>query len=142
MPLTEQFHNLVDLVNVGLAREERIATHDLGEETADGPDVDGPAVAGVTHQQLRGAIPARRYVVRVCLTTRGHEASEPKVAQLDHTLVGHQDVLRLDVSVHDLARQVALSSRHLQFNHYGSDSWLRLHFAQENECSVSHERQN
>lgn len=106
MPLTEKFHNLVDLVNVGLAREERIATHDLGEEAADGPDVDGPAVAGVTDQQLRGAVPTRRHVVRVRFTTRGHKASEPEVAQLDHPLVGHQDVLRLDVSVHDLSRQV------------------------------------
>jgi hypothetical protein len=39
---TQQFDNLVQLVYVGVAREQRISTHHLGKQTAHRPDVHFP----------------------------------------------------------------------------------------------------
>ena len=53
---------MVELVQVVLPREDRSVGEHLGQDAADGPDVNGLGVAlGVEHD-LRGAIPARSHV--------------------------------------------------------------------------------
>lgn len=39
--LTETFDDVEELVNIGVARKERITTQHLGEEASDGPHIHG-----------------------------------------------------------------------------------------------------
>jgi hypothetical protein len=47
----------VELVDVRLAREQRLAVPELRSEAPEGPDIDGGAVPGVANEQLGGAVP-------------------------------------------------------------------------------------
>jgi hypothetical protein len=48
---------LLELVEVGLAREEGHAQHELGKDAADGPHVDRGRVGARAKQELRGSVP-------------------------------------------------------------------------------------
>ena len=70
-PPTQSLSNEVQLVHVGLPGPERNPGEQLSEDAAHRPHVDGGAVLGVPHQQLRGPVPARRHVVCVVVTRAG-----------------------------------------------------------------------
>ena len=99
--VAEAAHDLEELVDVALAREERQAVADLGHEAADGPHVDGLAVGRVADQQLRAAVPARADVVRVASARPGEEARKAEVAQLQDAVLREEQVLGLEVAVDD-----------------------------------------
>jgi hypothetical protein len=54
----------VELVDLALARVERLAVCELAHDAANGPHVHGLAVVGIPEQQLRRAVPAPRRVTR------------------------------------------------------------------------------
>ena len=49
--------DLEDLVDLGVTREQRLASSHLGEDTADRPHVDASGVLAATEQDLRCAVP-------------------------------------------------------------------------------------
>lgn len=56
--------NFVYLVELIVAREERVQRQNLEEDATDTPDVHLVSVVSVSHQALRRTVPARRYVLR------------------------------------------------------------------------------
>lgn len=103
--LTEHLRNAVQLIDVAVAGEERLAAHHLRVEAADRPDVDRPAVSGIADEELGRAIPSRRHVIGAGLVRSGDVAREAKVAELDHAVRRHQYVLGLYIAVHDLREE-------------------------------------
>lgn len=98
--LTEGFSDEVQLVHIGLARPQRDPGQQLGEDAADGPDVDGRAVLRVAHQQLRGAVPPGGHVVRVVIagpSCRGDPGGEKQKAERDQSEAGKPPEVFTDV---------------------------------------------
>mmetsp|Transcript_19412 Transcript_19412/g.42049 ORF Transcript_19412/g.42049 Transcript_19412/m.42049 type:complete len:493 (-) Transcript_19412:1312-2790(-) len=101
--------DLVQLVQVAVARKQGLAVHQLTHEAADGPHVDGRPVHGLhvlallpeggAQQQLGGAVPPRGHVVCQGLPGLVDEARKSKIAQLEPAVLVHQQVLWLDVAV-------------------------------------------
>lgn len=89
----------LDLVELVVAREEGGAEDELGEDGADGPDVDGAAVVLGAEEQLGGPVPARDDVGRHVLVGVGEAAGEAKVCELDVAVGGDEKVVGLDVAV-------------------------------------------
>ena len=72
----------VQLLSLGLAREEGLAGQELGEEAADGPHVDAGAVLVGTEEELRWAVPEGDDVVCVAPAGFAVGAGEAKVGDL------------------------------------------------------------
>lgn len=68
---TQSFSDQVQLVYVGFPGPERIPVLQLGEDAAQSPHVHRGAVLSVPDQQLGGAVPAGRHVVRVVVLGPG-----------------------------------------------------------------------
>ena len=84
---------------VCLVGEEGLAQVELGKDAAAGPHVDRGGV-GEPHQHLGAAVPQR--------DDDGGEqgvelvySGQAKVCQLDVAVEGHEQVLRLEIAVHD-----------------------------------------
>ena len=61
----QDFDDFNELVNAALTREDRLAQHQLSDDTADGPDIDVGAIVRVAEDELGGAVVARaniRYI--------------------------------------------------------------------------------
>ena len=80
--LAEAAHDVEELVDVALAREEGCAARHLRQHAADRPHVHGLAVLRVSRQQLRPAVPARGHVVGVARAGASERARKAKVTQL------------------------------------------------------------
>ena len=93
----------LELVDVVLAGEQRLAAQQLREDAAHGPHVDGEGVLVAGEQQLGRAVPPRDDVL-------GHEAllgagaREAKVADLEVAARVEQQVGRLEVAVQHVGR--------------------------------------
>lgn len=60
---SEHLLNKIQLVHFRVSREQRLPVTELSHDAADGPHVNFGAILGITQQQLRGSIPASRYVI-------------------------------------------------------------------------------
>lgn len=59
---SENLNNLDQLIDATLTREDGLPEHELGHNTAGGPDVDGSSVVGSSEDEFRRAIIARANV--------------------------------------------------------------------------------
>ena len=88
----------------------RLSAQELGEDAADGPDVDARAVRLVLDEQLGRAVPARHHVLsegRLLDALLGgvDAAREPKVANLEVAVLVDEEVAGLEVAVEHLDRR-------------------------------------
>lgn len=95
----EDFHEHLHLLLLVLAGEDGEADEELGDDAPEAPHVDGHGVRQAQDHFRRAVEPALD--VRVDLLVL--EAARPEVHDLDPRLVRllQQDVLRLQVAVHD-----------------------------------------
>ncbi len=91
----------VELVDLGITGKERGAHGHLGEDAADGPDVDRGGVLAGAEQNLRGTIPQGDDLVGVVAHRDAEGAGEPEVGQLELAGAVDEQVLRLEVAVQD-----------------------------------------
>mmetsp|Transcript_53408 Transcript_53408/g.126317 ORF Transcript_53408/g.126317 Transcript_53408/m.126317 type:complete len:291 (+) Transcript_53408:241-1113(+) len=95
----DDLDDLDKLVDVALAGEEGLSEHELAEDAAEAPGVDGGGVVGGPEDELRRAVVARADVCNVALPPHQHLGAA-EVAQLDDVRVRIQEqILRLDVAV-------------------------------------------
>ena len=92
--MPEAQKNFFSTVNTSLSRVECLYCNVLTYS----PDVHWRSVLSVAHQELGGSVPSGGHVVRVVLPGTDHPG-EPEVTKLHHSVLGDQDVLRLDVPV-------------------------------------------
>ena len=95
----EDFDDLDELVDAGIAGEERLAEKELGSDAALGPNVNGRGVVGAAKDELGGTVVPRADVRHIGLAL-DEGLGTAKVAQLELLCVGiDQQILRLDVAV-------------------------------------------
>mmetsp|Transcript_15888 Transcript_15888/g.18402 ORF Transcript_15888/g.18402 Transcript_15888/m.18402 type:complete len:329 (-) Transcript_15888:80-1066(-) len=101
---SQHLDDLDELVDAGLAWEQRLAQQQLGDHAADAPHVDDRVVVGAAEDQLGRAVVARADVRHVGLAL-DQLLGRAEVAQLQDVRGRvHQQVLRLDVAVADAQR--------------------------------------
>ena len=97
----EQLEDVQELLQLGVAGEQRLLPRQLGEDAPDAPDVDGGGVVGASEENLGGAVPQRHNLVRVRLHRHGEGATETEIRHLDDVIrLFHQKVLGLEVAMH------------------------------------------
>mmetsp|Transcript_25471 Transcript_25471/g.78404 ORF Transcript_25471/g.78404 Transcript_25471/m.78404 type:complete len:353 (-) Transcript_25471:83-1141(-) len=110
------------LVDFGIAREERATRSHFSEDAADGPEVDRRGVVLAAEQDLGGAVPERDDFVGVGALARGREgAGEAEVGEFEGAVATiEEEILRLEVSVED-ASLVAIrdAAEHLEEKAHG-----------------------
>lgn len=100
----EDLDDLNELVDPGLARKERLTKHELGHDTAGGPDVDGRRIVGRAENELGGPVIARADVRHVRLPGN-EDLGRAKVDELEYACRWvDEEVLGLDVAVADADR--------------------------------------
>lgn len=94
--------HLVKQPNLTLSPEQGLPREHLCKDAAHAPHVDARAVAADSKQQLRCPVPQCHHLVCVGFEGRQETACQPKVGHLDIVVACiHQDVLWLQVAVHD-----------------------------------------
>mmetsp|Transcript_39919 Transcript_39919/g.85046 ORF Transcript_39919/g.85046 Transcript_39919/m.85046 type:complete len:383 (-) Transcript_39919:4-1152(-) len=97
---TPPLENFDELVDVRPAWEEGETGGHLGEDAADGPDVDGGGVAGGAEEEFGGAVPEGDDLVGVGSVREAGEAGEAEVCEFQGVSVGtDQEVVRLQIPV-------------------------------------------
>lgn len=96
---SDGFADELDLVEVDGAGEVRGSHDELGEDGADGPDVDSAAIVLGVEEELRRAVPAGDDL-------RGHDLMgireapcETEISKLDLAVGGNQQVVWLDIAM-------------------------------------------
>mmetsp|Transcript_15914 Transcript_15914/g.62183 ORF Transcript_15914/g.62183 Transcript_15914/m.62183 type:complete len:368 (-) Transcript_15914:146-1249(-) len=110
--------DLVELVDLRVARKERVQQQQLGEDAADRPDVDRRRVGLHAEEDLRRAVPQRHHVVRVGTERHVEGTCQAKIGDLQGALLVDQEVRRLEVPVDDAAR-VAVRQAAKELVHVG-----------------------
>lgn len=93
--------DLEDLVDLGVAWEERFAGGHLGEDAANGPHVDTSGVLTTTEQNFWRAVPESDDLVSVSAERNTECAGQTKIGQLQVAFLVDEQVLRLQVTVQD-----------------------------------------
>jgi len=93
--------DLVDLVQLALALQRRLAQQHLAKDATNRPHIDRCAVELGAKEQLGRAIPQRHDDRRVIAERVAVRPSETKVGNLQDALVVHQNVGRFEVAVDD-----------------------------------------
>ena len=93
--------DLEDLVDFGVAWEERLAGGHLGEDAANGPHVDTSRVLTTTEQNFGRAVPESDDLVSVSAERNTECAGQTKIGQLQVAFLVDEQVLRLQVTVQD-----------------------------------------
>jgi hypothetical protein len=88
----------VELVDLGVAGEERLLGDHLSEDDTDGPDVHRRRVHLLTEQDLGRAVPQRDHLVRVFLDGETEGARQSEVGDLELARIVYEQVLRLQVA--------------------------------------------
>lgn len=78
-----------------------------GNNAADGPDVDAAAVLAIAQEHLGCAIPPSNDLERHGSLEGRERPRQTEISNLDAAISGDEDVVRLEVSVHD-AHEVAI----------------------------------
>lgn len=92
--LTEDAKQLIDL---GVAREERLLGDHLDEDARDRPDVDRSRVLATAEENLGSAVPESDDLVGEGANRQAERAGQTEVGQLQGALAIDQQVLRLQV---------------------------------------------
>ena len=114
--------DLVNLVQLVVAREERVERNDLEEHAADAPQVHLVAIVAVGQQALGRAVPPRADVLRVRLFAV-NPAATTEICEF-HAVVHYQNILRLNVPMEN-AVPVHVIDRLQQLIHVVLDSIFR-----------------
>lgn len=115
-----QAEDLLQLVLVGGAGEQRAARVHLGHDAAGGPDVDAGVVGAAAEQDVRGAVPQGDDLVGEGVDGDAKGAGEAKVGELELAARVDEQVLGLEVAVQD-AVVVAEGDAAHQLVHEGLD---------------------
>lgn len=108
--------DLEDLVNLRVAREQRLAGAHLSKNAANRPHVDAGRVLAAAEQDLGRAVPQGDDLVGVCAERHAKGAGEPKIGELEVAVFVDEQVLRLEVAVQD-AVGVAVAHALAQLHH-------------------------
>ena len=120
----------MELVNVRVAREQRVACDHLGEDTAEGPDVHRSGVVPHAKKNLGRAIPQGHDFVCVGAYRDAKRARQSKVRQLrvgkiettaqgrqqvlvahfDRSLVVNEEILRLEITMENTTRMTEVNT--------------------------------
>jgi hypothetical protein len=110
--------DLEELVDLGVSGEQGALGDHLSQDGAHRPGVHGQGVGLAAQQDLGRAVPQGDHLVGEG-ADRGHEgARQAEVSQLQAAVSGDQDVLGLQVSVHD-ATHVAVVQAAQHLGHVG-----------------------
>lgn len=90
-----------DLVDFGVAREERTTGDHLGEDAADGPSVNSGGVLLATQQNFRGPVPQSNNFVSIGAKRNAESASQAKVGKLEVQVAIDQEILRFKIPMKD-----------------------------------------
>ena len=94
---SEDVMNFVSLVELVVAREQRVQGYDFEHHTPHSPNVHFPVVVAVGEETFRCSIPPCRNVFGVRVL-RVNSFTTPEISQLN-VIAHHEDILRLDVPV-------------------------------------------
>mmetsp|Transcript_60288 Transcript_60288/g.140419 ORF Transcript_60288/g.140419 Transcript_60288/m.140419 type:complete len:344 (+) Transcript_60288:233-1264(+) len=95
--------DLLDLVQVILACKDWLAGYELAEDASNSPNVYGHCVFRRQQHNLRRSVPPCDNIVsptKTVLCICGKNASEPKVTDLEITILVHQKIRRFQITVH------------------------------------------
>ena len=112
--------DLLQLIVVGRAGEQRPAGVHLRHDAAGGPDVDAGIVGAGAEQDVRGAVPQRDDLVGEGIDGDAKRPRQPEIRKLELALGVDEQVLRLQVAVQD-AVVVAEGDATQQLLHEGLD---------------------
>ena len=93
--------DLVELVDLAITGPEGAAVHHLRENDSNAPHVDRAGILALAQEDLWGTVPEGDNLVRVGTDGDLKGARKPKVGNLQLALTVDQQVLRLQVAVHD-----------------------------------------
>ena len=93
--------DLEDLIDLGIAWEERLAGRHLGEDAADRPHVDASRVLTTTEKNLRCAVPESDDFVCVSAERDTECAGQTEIGQLEVAFLVDEQVLWFEVTVQD-----------------------------------------
>mmetsp|Transcript_7318 Transcript_7318/g.14538 ORF Transcript_7318/g.14538 Transcript_7318/m.14538 type:complete len:368 (-) Transcript_7318:243-1346(-) len=98
-------------VHVILAREERLAAKQLRENAAHRPHVDRLVVILLAQEELRRSVPASDHVhCHERLVQLGRQTRQTQVTNLEVAIGVHKEVIRLEITMHDIGRVEVLQS--------------------------------
>ena len=92
--LAEAPHNVEELINVRLSREQRRARRHLRQHAPNRPDIDRFAILRVSGKELRPSVPARGDIIGVACARAGEGAREAEIAELEDAVARDEEVLR------------------------------------------------
>ena len=99
----ELAEDLEELVDLGIAGEEGALGDHLDEDGADGPDVDGGSVGLRSEEDLGGTVPEGDDLVGEGPDGGAEGPGQAEIGQLEPPVARYEEVLRLEVAVHDAA---------------------------------------
>eukprot|EP00618_Florenciella_parvula_P002231 CAMPEP_0119499670 /NCGR_PEP_ID=MMETSP1344-20130328/22058_1 /TAXON_ID=236787 /ORGANISM="Florenciella parvula, Strain CCMP2471" /LENGTH=289 /DNA_ID=CAMNT_0007535685 /DNA_START=389 /DNA_END=1256 /DNA_ORIENTATION=+ len=97
----EQTEDLVDLINLAVTREHRPLAHHLDKDRAHSPHIDRRRVGGRAEEDLGRTVPEGHHLVSERADRRAERARQPEVGELEGAIRLDEEVLRLEVTVHD-----------------------------------------
>lgn len=101
---SELSKDLVELIDFRISGEEWFLVDHFGKDGANGPHVHGRRVGLRAHEDFGRTVPQRHDFVREGANGRTKGARESKVGNLQNAVARHEQILRLEVAVHDAAR--------------------------------------
>ena len=95
----QQVDDQLQLVDLGLARQERLVGQQLAEDAASAPHVEGRGLSPGVEQQLRGPVPEGHHLGCHGLQGQAIVPSQTKVSNLDAALVCHQKIGHFEITM-------------------------------------------
>ena len=101
---SELSKDLEDLIDFGISRKERSLGDHFDKDGSNGPDIDRRSVGLASQENLRWTVPQGDDFVGQRTNGRAKGTGETEIRQLEASLVGDEEVLWLQVTVHDAPR--------------------------------------
>lgn len=92
---SEDAEHAEELIDFGVALEERLSCCHFSENATDGPDINGTRVALASEKDFGRAIPQSHNFMSVVADWNPERAAQSKVGNFDDSLLVDQQVLRL-----------------------------------------------
>mmetsp|Transcript_13399 Transcript_13399/g.42337 ORF Transcript_13399/g.42337 Transcript_13399/m.42337 type:complete len:230 (+) Transcript_13399:328-1017(+) len=99
----EDAEDLEELVDLAVARKHGLLGDHFDDDGPDGPHVHGRGVGLRAEEDLGRAVPEGDDLVRERSDGRAERASETEISHLQDAVLGDEEVLGLEVAVHDAA---------------------------------------